>query len=191
MNQLTILFDADDTAEDLVSAWTHALNERYGTNVGIEDITDWDITKSFPSLSSDQIFGILEEDTVWRNLQPMPDSQNYLSLLQNEGHNLYMVTATKWRTVPFKLPRLLELFPFMDDSHIILAHEKQIIHGDVLIDDKPENLIGGRYFRILYDRPHNRNFRESWYGIYRTTNWAEVYRTIREDLLYANESEWR
>ena len=51
MNRLKILFDADDVAETLVQGWVSILNERYGTSVSLEDVTDWDISLAFPTLT--------------------------------------------------------------------------------------------------------------------------------------------
>ena len=40
MKLLTILVDMDDTIEHLLKAWVEYLNERHGTTVKHEDITD-------------------------------------------------------------------------------------------------------------------------------------------------------
>ena len=44
MKKLTILFDADDTVENLSDCWIAMLNERYGTSVTPEDVHGWDIS---------------------------------------------------------------------------------------------------------------------------------------------------
>lgn len=169
MTRLRILFDADDVTENLLERWLSALNERYGTAVTAEDVTDWDISLAFPTLSKQQVYGILQEDQVWKNLMPVHGAQEYLQRLHDEGHELYMVTATDFR--------------WLDPEHIIIAHCKQMVCGDVLIDDAPHNLVGGPYFRILYDRPHNRKFKERKYSIYRAKDWEQVYSLIHDNLL--------
>ena len=50
MKALTVLIDMDDTLEDLCSEWVKYLNNKHGTSVKHSDITDWDMTKAFPSL---------------------------------------------------------------------------------------------------------------------------------------------
>ena len=70
MTRLRILFDADDVAETLLEGWVKTLNERYGTATSVEDVTDWDISKAFPTLTKQQIYGVLQEDEVWANLTP-------------------------------------------------------------------------------------------------------------------------
>ena len=164
MTRLRILFDADDVAETLLEGWVKTLNERYGTTTSVEDVTDWDVSKAFPTLTKQQIYGVLQEDEVWAKLTPMPGAQEYLKRLHDEGHELYMVTATDYRTCRVKIERILELFPFLDANHIIIAHNKQMVMGDVLIDDGPHNLVNGPYFRILFDQPHNRGINEKKYG---------------------------
>lgn len=180
MKPLTILFDADDTAENLMDCWTDALNERYGTSVRPEDVTQWDIKAAFPTLAEDQIFGVLTDESLWKRICPMPGSQRVLQKLHEQGHELYIVTASDYRTCKAKAERLLELFPFLDWKHIIFAHNKQMIHGDILIDDGPHNLIYGDYFRILFTRPHNRSFDAEALGMVRADTWDDVDRIVHQ-----------
>ena len=58
MKKLTILFDADDTVENLSDCWIAMLNERYGTSVTPEDVHGWDISLAFPTLTKEQVFGV-------------------------------------------------------------------------------------------------------------------------------------
>ena len=51
MTRLRILFDADDVAETLLEGWVKTLNERYGTTTSVEDVTDRDVSKAFPTLT--------------------------------------------------------------------------------------------------------------------------------------------
>lgn len=114
MRKLTILFDADDVVENLCDCWISMLNEKYGTSVVLDDVRDWDITLAFPTLSKDQVFSVLHDDRIWARLAPLPGSVETLQKLYDEGHQLYMVTASDYRTCKPKVERLLELFPFLD-----------------------------------------------------------------------------
>ena len=84
MKPLTILFDADDTVENLCDCWIALLNERYGTSVRIEDVTDWDIALAFPTLTREQVFGVLNEDELFHRLERVPGSLEVLQRLYNE-----------------------------------------------------------------------------------------------------------
>ncbi len=90
-----------------------------------------------------------------------------------------MVTATDYRTCRAKIDRLLEIFPFLSQDHIIICDHKQMIRGDVLIDDAPHNLISGKYRKILMSAPHNRDFNAAAHDIYRADSWDAVYSIIK------------
>ena len=183
MKKLTILFDADDTVENLSDCWIAMLNERYGTSVTPEDVHGWDISLAFPTLTKEQVFGVLHDDELWRRITPIPGSVEVLQKLYDEGHQLYMVTASSYHTCKTKVERLLELFPFLDWEHIIFACNKQMVRGDVLIDDAPHNLVGGEYAKILFDRPHNRSFDHVAHDALRVNTWEEIDQVIHSYLL--------
>lgn len=177
---LTILFDADDVAEDLVNCWISLLNERYGTAVAFEDIKDWDITLAFPTLTKEQLFGVLQEDELWQRLEPMPGSQRILQKWYDQGYQLYMVTASDYRTCKMKVERILQMFPFLDWEHIIFASNKQMVRGDILIDDGAHNLIGGTYYKIMFNRPRNRSLDVEKYDIHRAETWDDVDTLVQQ-----------
>lgn len=188
MKPLTILFDTDDTVENLCDCWIALLNERYGTSVKIEDVTDWDIALAFPTLTREQVFGVLNEDKLFHRLERVPGSLEVLQRLYNEGHQLYMVTATGYQTCKAKMERILQLFPFLDWNHVIITANKQLVKGDFLIDDAPHNLIDGEYVPVLFSRPHNYSFDNAAHGIARVQTWYDVERIIRRRIDFM---KWR
>ena len=185
MKPLTILFDADDVAENLLNCWFKIPSDPlylkpYFHQVAFEDIKDWDMTLAFPTLTKQQIFGVLHDDELWKSLEPMPGSQRVLQKWFDQGHQLYMVTASDYRTCKVKVERILEMFPFLDWEHIIFASNKQMIRGDILIDDGIHNLLNGEYFKILFNRPHNRGLDVEKYGVQRADTWDDVDSMVQE-----------
>lgn len=178
---MTILVDMDDTIEDLLGAWTTYLTETTGVCVKPEDIREWDMSNAYPSLTSEQIYSPLLNSRFWSAVRPKDGAVEYLQRLISDGHYVYIVTASYYKTVPLKIESVLhKYFPFVSDRTVIVASLKQMIKGDVLIDDNPGNLVGGDYARILFDAPHNRDFHEKRYGIKRARNWEEVYAIIEK-----------
>lgn len=178
MKRLTILFDADDVVEDCTRTWVSLINERYGTNTRYEELRDWDVSLGFPTLTREQVYAIVAEDDIWHRISPLPGCKRILQKLYDQGHELYMVTATDYRSCRTKVEVLLDMFPFLNWQHIILAHNKQMIRGDILIDDGPHNLVGGHYNKLLFDQPHNRDFDEKAEGIRRVYSWEEIEKAI-------------
>jgi len=178
MNRMTLLIDMDDTLVTTLDAWVSILNRDYKLTVRKEDIRDWDIKTAFPTLSARSVYRPLLCGEIWEKIRPLPDSQDVINKLWCEGYNIYVVTASDYRSIKRKAERLFELFPVIDWEHVIIADNKQMLEGDVLIDDAPHNLIGGRYQKILMDAPHNRKISAQTFGMIRVRNWKEIYSVV-------------
>ena len=81
MRHLTILVDMDDTIENLAEAWVDYLNARHQTSTSLSDITDWDISKAFPTLTKEQVYAPLFEDAFWNWVKPMKGASEALQKL--------------------------------------------------------------------------------------------------------------
>lgn len=177
--KLTILIDMDDTIENLIVCWIKKLNERYGTTVQYSDVICWDMAKIFPTLTKDQIFEPLFDETFWDEVQPIEGSVEYIQKLIDDGHSVYIVTNSHYNTLKPKMEKvLLRYFPFISWRNVIIASNKQMIMGDILIDDAIHNLTGGEYIKFLMDAPHNHSFNAEENGMTRVHSWKEIYDLI-------------
>lgn len=177
--RLTILIDMDDTIEYLGKAWVEYLNKRHGTTVAHHDLQFWDVSLAFPDLTNDQVYAPLHEDAFWETVKPIPGASEAIKKLIDDGHDVYIVTASTWQTLPSKMKNVLfKYFPFIHWDHVIVTHNKQLINGDILVDDGPHNLVDGNYWKILMDAPHNWNFDAKSIGAFRFTKWDDIYEFI-------------
>lgn len=178
---MTILVDMDDTIEGLLDAWTEFLRKKHGVEVYSDDIMEWDMSKAYPTLTKDEVYAPLYEEEMWENVLPFEDAVMYLQKLISEGHEVVLVTASHYDAVGMKMRNVLNrYFPFIPYDNVIITSKKQMVVGDVLVDDAPHNLIGGKYKGILFSAPHNRGFRAEKYGMRRASNWSEVYQIIQD-----------
>lgn len=177
---MTILVDMDDVLENLSEAWIAALNEEYGTEVDYQQTRDWKMEKSFPDLTPAQIYAPLYDDNFWRTVKPIRGAAKTLERLIDDGNEVYVVTASNYTTLKTKMEDVLfKFYPFLDWRNVIVAYRKQMIRGDVMIDDAPHNLAGGEYAKILIDAPHNRGFNAELNGMIRVANWDEIYDVMK------------
>lgn len=143
-------------------------------------LTDADnVSLAFPTLTKEQVYGVLADDELWHMIEPIPGAQETLQKLYDEGHNIYIVTASDYRTCEAKFDRILPLFPWLDWNHVIITNNKQMVKGDILIDDGPHNLVDGDYMKLLFDRPHNRSFDARANGVIRVETWEEIYEAVQ------------
>lgn len=178
---MKILIDMDDTIEKLLPTWLHYLNSFHKLHVEEDDIEDWDMRKAFPELTEEQIFYPLTIDLFWTQVQPKKDAQIYVEKLIKDGHEVYIVTNSNYYSLKSKMENcLFKWFPYLSWKNVIVTHNKQMIIGDVLVDDAPHNLIGGRYKKLLMSAPHNRHFETTGTGIVRVSNWLQAYEVIHD-----------
>ena len=122
MKRLTILVDMDDTIINLLDAWVDRLNRSYGTEVKAEDVTQWNIAKSFPSLTSEQVYSPLLCDDFWYNVLPKEGAAEALRQLINDGHKVLIVTSSLYQTLRTKMDvTLFGYFPFITWKDVIIT----------------------------------------------------------------------
>ena len=172
---MTILVDMDDVLEQLVKAWVRRANEKFGRDVAPEDVTDWNVAAPYAGLSREEVYGVTYEPGFWRSVEPMPGAAEALRHFMAEGHEVYIVTATEIEHLEEKMKGLLfRYFPFLSWKQVIVTGRKQLIRGDVLIDDGIHNLEGGAYKKILFTAAHNRDYDAEAHGMTRVHGWDEI-----------------
>ena len=181
MRQLRILVDMDDTIEHLLLAWVNCLNERYGTAVRCDDIREWNISTAFPTLTKEQVYAPLVEDDFWKTVQPIDGAADVLKWAIGEGHEVYIVTTSSYHALKSKMENVLfRHFPFIAWEQVIITSNKQVIRGDILIDDAPHNLVNGSYVKVLMTAPHNRDYDAKRNHMIRVHTWDEVKGCIKK-----------
>lgn len=178
-SDITILIDMDDTLTELLPAWCKWLNDHYGLNVKPDEVTDWDISKFFTTLTKEQVFEPLHTDYFWKTVEPKDEAVKYVKQLIDDGFNVYLCTTTDYRNIKPKFEYIiLKHFPFISWRQVIVAGHKQMIKADFLIDDGVHNHEGGDYFKILVSAPHNQGYDAEANGMVRSENWKFIYDTV-------------
>lgn len=187
----TICIDMDDTIENLLEAWLAWLNTKYNYNVKPEQVVVWGMEAHYPELTYAQIFEPLKQKEFWKTVKPKTDAIEYLNKLVLEHQDIYIVTSAKYNTVYPKVKEvLLKYFPMIDHHNIITIYNKQMLKCDIMIDDNVNNLIGGDYYKLLFNAPYNQIFPESAWDVKRVNSWEQIYNIIHTlDWLYTVENK--
>lgn len=180
-SDITILVDIDDTIENLLDAWCKWLNNKYDLFVKPEEVTNWDVTKFFPTLTKEQVFEPLHIDYFWKTVEPKAGAIKYVKKFVDDGFNVYLCTTTDYRNVKPKYEYIImRYFPFIPWRNVIITDRKQMIKADFLIDDGVHNHEGGDYIKILVSAPHNRGYDAEANGMVRSDSWEFTYNTVIE-----------
>jgi 5'(3')-deoxyribonucleotidase len=109
-----------------------------------------------------------------------------LNKLVEEGHEIVFATHRPKHAVQDTVDWLslyMKDIPYTGLHFMSNGEEKHTIHADVLVDDKPENVVNWYYFgdgkAILFDRAWNRELEAEFdNGLYIAKGWDQVVRKI-------------
>ena len=183
MKKFRILVDMDDVLVDTVGTWVNWLNAVYACHVNYDDLKVWEMQVAYPSLTVKQIRAPLMKDHFWRLVRPLPGAVEYLKKLIDDGHEVFICSASHPFTITPKIKEcLLKHFDYLDTTKIIFTYRKQMIDADFLIDDGIHNLIDGPYQGIIMSTPYNEAIKETEYekDLVRVTSFKEAYEYITE-----------
>ncbi len=145
---MKIGIDVDGVLADLVTPLIQFHNEKYGTELSVEDVKGYDLAEAWEVSDAEhrrRIDDFLQSDRV-SNLEPLEDARGVIDILASK-HDLYVLTARKpaiareatERWVNERFPDSFEDVLFSEDSSskAALCEENDIT---LLIDDNPDHV---------------------------------------------------
>lgn len=153
-----VLLDFDDVLFDFLGTVTKRYNEITGENLSVEDFKTWDLSET----GDIHVFmSIIKDPNLWKDMPEKDGAMEIVQRLINDGRwNVLICTAcTTLEEYVVKVGLIEEKIPGFDTAKILNIADKHLVRGDVIVDDKVENLDKcARYGTkgILYDMPHNR-----------------------------------
>lgn len=132
---MIVLVDLDGICADIWTPWLAEHNRRFGTRLKVSDITRQG------QLEDSEPFTI-GADGFFANLKPLPGAKEGIYALRAAGHRVVIVSApAKNRACCGEKIQWAQRELGIDRKEIILTHAKELVRGDVLIDDSAKNLI--------------------------------------------------
>lgn len=174
MYKIKILIDLDDVVENLSEEYNKLSDEDKA--IIFDEQIDIDVDKS-NKLSKTKAF--------FDKLKPIDGAIESITDLIAQGHKVKILTSGKIKYTLYKYATFFKKYmPDFPQENIIISYEKQYIKGDVLLDDNPNNLIGGDYFKLLFTTPENKDFDETKTDIIRVDNWKQAQYVIENVMIF-------
>jgi len=162
----TILVDLDQTCVFMTEVWLEEYYKITGEYLTLNEnepeqyvLKSWDFRKQvkYPEV----LDKILMRPGFFYSLEPIKDSVKYINLLIRRGCDVVFLTQ-----VPKKADHAYEskkmwvnrYFPDFDLRNFISTHRKDLVVGDVLIDDNPEHLKRTKCtYKFCIEYSYNKN----------------------------------
>ena len=79
-------------------------------------------------------------DGIFSEMEPMPGAIEGFNTLVNMGHDVYILSTAPWKNPSAWSDKLLWVFVgWLPLQRLIHSHNKNLNHGDFLIDDRVAN----------------------------------------------------
>lgn len=141
---MRILIDMDGVTCDLLAVWLQALNQNRPTGTPKlikRDITDWGMSAAVRQHGS--VFHVLHREGLFEWLPAHEGAVEAISAIHRAGHEVrFATTAPGAEGAKGKIRWVERNFKHFQwgSKQVILAAEKHMLMGDILIDDKPDNI---------------------------------------------------
>jgi 5'(3')-deoxyribonucleotidase len=185
-----IAIDFDSTLFPTLEKVLEIYNKRHGTDFELSQITTYNLSDSFESDVADELVELFIDKSVYDSLQPYKGAIKAVKTLIEQGHEVYIATATDVRNMEWKEELLKKHFPFIPKKNLIRIHNKALLNVDVLVEDKLDNLKKSTFAdRICFNQPWNVDKDMDYvYSIYRIRNWGEIINVINN--IERKDKEW-
>ncbi len=185
-----IAVDMDEVIADAFGKVLSTFNEKMGSNITREEISEKGVEGTMRSTLSPEMFAEYERlchtGEFFADLELMEGSQEALRQL-SEHYEIFIASAAMDVPSSFdaKFKWLQRHFSFIPPSHYVFCGDKSILLADYLVDDRPrhfEHFIGTG---ILFTAPHNakRN------APLRANTWADVLRILTTARMQADAAK--
>lgn len=143
--KLIVLCDLDAIVANLLGPWLRFYNEKYGDNLTVEQITEFDIHKFVKKECGQKVYEFIDTGVAYTQLEPLPGAVEGIKTLEQLGHEVIIVSAgaKNLATAGHKLEWCKKVLGF-SRKKCMIAHRKELVRGDVFIDDSPKNIIAYR-----------------------------------------------
>lgn len=117
--------------------------ERYTADTGLpvakDALNHWDAVLP----NGKDSWAYFKEPGFFRELKPIPGALEFVRSAKERGHDVLIVTASTLTHGPGeKFEWLTQHLPDFDRNQVIFAKRKELVSGDLLIDDNAPNCAG-------------------------------------------------
>jgi 5'-nucleotidase len=174
-----VLVDMDGVVADFERGFIEKWKAKHPDkpHIELEDRTTFYSTGQYPLKWRPLLWEIMKAKNFFADFQPVEGSIKAVKKMAKSGFDVYFCSSP-FIPNPYcaseKYDWINKYFGRKWVGRLILAPDKTLVHGDILIDDRPEikGALSPTWEHILYDQPYNREIegrkRLTW------ANWQDV-----------------
>ena len=180
-NKLRLLIDMDSVCAKTMNRWLELYNRDYDDTMVPTDVTDWDLHQFVKRECHYKVYEYLASPKFFATLDAFKDCSAVLKRLQKAGHDLVLVTACPRGAetgLYDKIAWVKKNLPFLPRKNMITAHRKELVRGDLLLDDGAHNITAFQPYGLTC--VFNQSWNQTVPSDYRVSTWLEFEQLITE-----------
>lgn len=181
MRKLQIILDSDEVIVESIEKLLNLYNQEYGLNLKKEQIDNWNLSH-FEKEGTD-IQKYFNMPGYFRDLPLIKDAKKYIYQMVKDGHDIVIATSSPKNGILDKIEFFEEHFPFIPYQNVIPITRKDLLFGDIMLDDAPHNLEHSKCKHpVIFDNRWNRDVVKYPFlkNLKRVASWKEFYEFVCE-----------
>lgn len=182
MNKKIILIDMDGVLADFEAGFLRAWRQKFPNlpYIPLEKRKTFHVRDDYPKELEKDVESIITSPGFFQNLPLIPMAKEAIIKMEALGYEVFICT----RPISKYENCVLEKYHWIEHNlgyewtqKLIVAKDKTLIYGDILIDDRPQHLGLKKptWTHVLFDRPYNRNAKDklriTW------DNWEKILKS--------------
>jgi 5'-nucleotidase len=165
-----LIVDMDDVMADATGQFINYYEKEFGVRLDRAILNGKGEGEGFPE-NHKRIAEYPYLENFFRTMDVNENCREVMEKLNNK-YELFVVSAAMEfpQSLSEKLQWINEHFPFLHWRQIVFCGDKQIVHGDYMIDDLVRNLERFNGEKYIYTAPHNTHLNH----FNRLNDWTEV-----------------
>ncbi len=162
----------DGVLADVYNRFFDLHEKESGERITLQSIIGLKEAEAFPNLLK-----WVNTPGFFRAMPVMTDSQKVLKKLNNNFDIIVTSMATEFPiSLTDKQLWLEEHYPYISWKQVVFCGRKEILKGDLMIDDHLKNLDNFNGETIMFTQPHNMNLTETRHR--RVDSWIEIEKLL-------------
>jgi 5'(3')-deoxyribonucleotidase len=172
LEEKIFLVDVDYCVVPLHGEWYARYNRDYNDNLTTKKVTEWDISKFVKPECGKNIYTYLQDVDLYDNIKIPTKTVKAIQYIKTLDNLKVVFLSAGIHIGKYNLLKRYGLVS--SERDIIIASDKSLVFGDIMVDDYEENIFAfqrrnPKGFAMLYDANHNRSVEMT-----RVRNWEEI-----------------
>lgn len=174
------LLDLDEVLADFEGGFLKTFRQRHPELpfIPLEERTTTRIPEQYPAEVTPLIEEIFTEKGFFLSFEPITGALEAAKKILEKGHQAYICTSPLHkspRCYTEKYEWVLKYLGREWTKRLIITKDKTLVHGDILVDDRPEikGIIQPTWEHVLYTQPYNMYVKDK-----RRLTWQEDWESI-------------